>query len=154
MSRTALHDITRGTRSEGWMVPVTVIDFKGGEGRLVDKVREKGAVPKGCLLGVHASPECLTQSIIMAPEAANGRGTGPNAKKETCPEADKAIWQIVYGIIAYLESEPRDNKVDITLRWPHVAVISLCSLVLDKTAPRGGPLYIPHHRQVPILALI
>ena len=40
----------------------------------------------------------------------------------------------------------QDNKVDITLIWPHVACIIrvyICirSLVLDKPAPRSGPLY-------------
>ena len=33
------------------------------------------------------------------------------------------------------------SKVEITVRWPHVACISPCAVVLDKPAPRRGALY-------------
>ena len=111
------NDISRqnkGTK-EGWTMPDMTVNFRTGKRRLVDKVREHGAVPRGWIIGFHASPQCLTQTIIMALEAANGRGKGLNANKETCPEADKAVWQIVHGIIAYLEAEPRGS---FTLEQP------------------------------------
>ena len=72
------------------------------------KIARGGA--EGLALGaVNASPGCLTQTISMALEAANGRDRRLNANKETCicPEADKAVWQIAYGIAAYLEAAPR-----------------------------------------------
>ena len=77
----------------------------------------------------------------MALEAANGRGKGLNANKETCPEANKAVWQIVYGIIAYLEAEPRGS---FTLKQPkgsalqHHAATKILEATLNITYAGGS----------------
>ena len=74
-----------------------MVNFTKGEGRLVDKVRGEAAIPHEWFLGGHFSPECLTQTIIMLLEMANGRGS---ADMPQCPAASEAIKEIVSGILA------------------------------------------------------
>ena len=49
------------------------------------------------------TPECLTQTIIVFLELANGRGSGEHADMPLCLIASQAIKEIVSGILEYLE---------------------------------------------------
>ena len=69
----------------------------------MDKTREEAGIPHEWLLGGHFSPECLTQTIIMFLEMANGRGNGEHVDMPPCPTAGHAINEIVTGILEYLE---------------------------------------------------
>ena len=106
--RVIRNDIARQYKGtmEGWTVPQLMLDFTKGEGRLVQKACQEAGICPQQNLGGHFSPECLTQTIIMFLELANGRGQGVHANKAPCPVASLALREIVTGILHYLDLYP------------------------------------------------